>query len=397
MNAIDAIRLDDPSFLLPSPQAEMAALRKEAPVCYDPRTDAWVVARYEDVSFALRHPEIFVSGLGVSPEDRELSGHGPVHGGDFMLATDAPRHTELRAVAQPGYVQPRVRSWEDRLRVRIASVVDLLPRGEVFDAHASIAKTIAITSVCDYLGVPEEDVPWIDEKTALWSPEDSRWSGESPQDYPEGTLERYFAHLLADRTTNPTDDVLSIIAGERGAALSLRAKLMLCIDLIVAGNEPAAAGISGGIHALAEHPDAFTRLREEPELIPTAVNELLRRVSPVPYMCRTAVQDVELGGQLIPAGSFVYLLYASANHDEETWGNPGVLDVARRDAGKLLSFGRGAHTCIGAPLVRQVYRILLEELTARFSQVEIGGDIQIVAGVHMPHLGYLPIVLTGRP
>lgn len=397
MSVIDAIRLDDPSFLLPSPRIEFAALRAESPVCYDPRTDAWLVARYEDVSFVLRHPEIFVSGLGVSPEERAAPGAEPVHGEDFMLATDATRHSELRATVQPGYTGSRLTSAEGRLRTLIAPLVAQLAADEPFDAYATLAKKVAIGSVCAFLGVPDEDVAWVDQASTTWRPGDSPWSGERPDDYPEGSLERYFARLLELRAAQPTDDVLSIVAGTRGSALSLRARLMLCIDLVVAGNEPTAAGISGGLRALAEHAEAYARLTTEPELIPTAINELLRWVSPVPYMCRTAVQDVEVGGQLVPAGSFVYLLYASANQDEQMWGNPEVLDVTRKEAAKHLSFGKGTHTCIGAGLVRQVFRILLEELTARFREITVAGTVQIVAGVHMPHLGHLPIVGTLQP
>jgi cytochrome P450 len=198
----------------------------------------------------------------------------------------------------------------------------------------------------------------------------------------------YFLDRIAERAINPGDDLVSTLATVTvdGEKLDESELMMFCGQLLVAGNETTRNLVSAGLVALAEHPDQWDRLVAQRDLIPSAVEELLRWTTPVISFMRTATVDTTIGGQAIAAGEHLLLLYASANRDEEVFGpTAGVLDVGREPNAQL-AFGFGEHFCLGAALARLEGRIVLEELLDRFRSLEPGGPVSrlestVIAGI----------------
>jgi len=201
--------------------------------------------------------------------------------------------------------------------------------------------------------------------------------------------------VLAERRRAPKDDLVSTLARAEieGAALTDPEILMFCITLLAAGNETTRNLISGGSLLLMRNPEQHQRLLEERRLLPNAIEEMLRWWTPVQSFIRTAVGDTELRGKRIAAGDVLLLLYASANRDEEVWGNDADrFDIGRDHAKKRhLSFGFGEHLCLGAPLARMEARVLFEELLARFPHFESAGEPEMLHSRLMHGVERLPV------
>ncbi|MBS1878155.1 MAG: cytochrome P450 [Actinobacteria bacterium] len=399
MDLPEELRLDSPGFLASRPHRVLAALRRDAPVYFDERTGAWLLSRHDDVLYALRDPRIFSSRYGTSPDEREhpeLVDTHKVVGSEFLLTTDPPRHTELRNIFKPGFSRAAFDSWEVRLRRCVRETLDELPAAEPFDAYENLARTISLMAICDFVGIPRADAGWVRAAAAEWTPAPRLATVSSIATKTNLTLEEYFTYLLADRARQPRDDLLTAIAGRDDDDALLATKLMFCIDTFVAGDEPTAEGIAGGLGALIEYPSQAELLLSDAALVPGAVEEILRWVSPIPLMCRTTMQDVEIRDAVIPANSYVYLLLVAANRDDEVWERADQFEVRRPNAAKNVSFGRNAHACIGAGIVRRVLRVLLEELIARFEGVRAAGPVERRQNKHMPFITKMPVVLEAR-
>jgi cytochrome P450 len=282
-----------------------------------------------------------------------------------------------------------MRAFEVRLRERATVLLDAIPSGEAVDIVAALAVPFPLQVIAELLGIPEDDWPrfhrWSDSFIAA-ADGGAAQSPEVLNDTIEATT--YLLEAVADRRARPRDDLVSELAlveidGDRLADDEL---MMFLVQLLVAGNETTRNLISGGLVALADHPDEWQRLVADRGLIPSAVEELLRWTAPVISFLRTATTDTELGGRPIAAGEPVLLVYASANRDEAEFGpTAGALDVGR-DPNHHLAFGFGTHFCLGAMLARLEGRVLLEELLGRFGHLETAGSVErvpstVIAGV----------------
>ena len=202
----------------------------------------------------------------------------------------------------------------------------------------------------------------------------------------------YFVALTADRRKNPTDDLASVIANATidGRLLNDYDTASYYVIIATAGHDTTSSSIAGGLEALLRHPDQLKRLRDDPSLGATAVEEMIRWVTPVKEFMRTATEDRTVGDQLIPAGDAVYLAYLSANRDEDVFEDPFRFDVARSD-NKHLAFGHGVHFCLGAHLARLELRVFFEELLARVDDLQLAGDPSRSATVFVGGLKHLPL------
>jgi len=207
----------------------------------------------------------------------------------------------------------------------------------------------------------------------------------------------YFMEHLAERRAKPGEDLLSrlVLAEVDGEQLTDAELLGFCMSLLVAGNETTRNLLSGGVLALADHPDQWELLRRDAALIPPAVEELLRWVTPIMTFARTATRDVEVGGTPIKEGDYLLMLYASANRDEAVFGpTAGEVDITRKP-NPHLSFGFGEHFCLGAGLARLEARVLLEQMTARYPSVERAGAVERMPSTLVNGIHHLPLVLGG--
>jgi cytochrome P450 family 142 subfamily A polypeptide 1 len=365
-----AIDLLDGRFYARDPQRELAWLRRHAPVYRDEPRGVWGVALHEDVQRVSKDPETFCSGGSSRPDAPAIPS---------MINMDDPHHKRRRGLVNRGFTPRRVADHEPRIRAICRELIaKVAPRGRC-DFVSEIAAPLPMIVIGDLLGVEPEDrdrlLRWSDEliesTSATASPEVQEAAARAFADYME-----YHRAAVAERRARPRDDLLSVLvhAEVDGERLDDDALLQESLLILVGGDETTRHVISGGMEALIRHPDQRALLAREPGRIPVAVEELLRWVTPIQNMNRTATRDAVLRGQSIRKGDKVLLLYKSANRDEAVFEAPGSFDVTRDPNPHLAFGGYGTHHCLGASLARLELRVMFEELLAALPDLELAGD-----------------------
>ena len=341
------------------------ALRDHDPVHHVADGDHWVLSRFADVFAAARDAATFSSAAGLTTTygEREKAGL------DFapMVMLDPPEHTAFRRLVSRGFTPRRVATIEPAVRAFVVErIEELCAAGDDADLVAGLAKPLPSFVVAHYLGVPPEDRGHFDRWTEAIVGANASGDVFGAADA-VGELAGYFAELVERRRVEPGDDVTTdlVRAELDGAPVPLVAILGFAFTMVAGGNDTVTGLLGGSAELLTAHPDQRRRLIADPDLLPGAVEELLRLTSPVQGLARTTTRDVVLHDRTIPAGRKVLLLYASANRDEREHGpDAEVLDVGRTTE-KHLTFGYGAHHCLGAAAARLQGRVALEELLAR--------------------------------
>jgi cytochrome P450 len=319
----------------------------------------------------------------------------PGEGVTTLVRMDGAEHTAHRGLVASWFRPSRIRQLQDMMRVLARAAVDTMAkRNDAYDFVAEVAMQYPLTAICGLLGVPPEDQHLILRMTQNgFGVEDEEYQrataaeGEATMDFV-----RYFAGVVADRLENPADDLSTALAhatldGERLPPAELFAYFGI---LATAGHDTTSSTIAGGLRALIEDPTQLDRLRAHPELIPTAVEEMIRWVSPVKLFVRTASADTEVGGQPIKAGESVLLLYPAANRDPAVFDDPDRFDVAR-DPNRHLAFGYGSHFCLGAHLARLEAQVFFAELIPRLRSIELAGTPELIKTLFVGGLKHLPI------
>jgi len=366
----DAIRLLDGSFYAGDPHPHYAWLREHAPLYWDPSAEVWGVARHGDVQHVSKHPEIFCSGRSSRPDAPALPS---------MINLDDPLHMRRRNLVNRGFTPRRVKEHEPRIREICRSLIAGVRDRDAFDFVHELAAPLPLLVIGDLLGVREQDhadlLRWSDDLIA-----------GTRQDAPEDVAQRaarafaeytaYNRAVVADRRVHPRDDLVSVLvhAEVDGERLDDDALLHETLLILIGGDETTRHVISGGMEALIRHPDQRRRLAREPGRIPLAVEEMLRWVSPIANMNRTATRDVDLCGQKVRAGDRLLLLYPSANRDARVFADPFRFDVTRDPNPHLAFGGFGAHFCLGASLARLELRVMFEELLRELPSLDLPGD-----------------------
>jgi cytochrome P450 len=367
--------------MLADPYPYYARLRSMAPVYWVDQVGGWVLTRYADVTAVLRSPGASSDRASKTPQQagpafqalNEIRAHS-------MLNTDPPRHTRLRSLVNKAFTPKTVEELAPFIRTFVHKALDgAVARGRM-DVMADLAFPLPATVIAEMLGVPPEDrdrfKQWSDDTTAAVGNLPSNLSPEVLRRSVEGVraLQAYFRDIIARRRAEPRDDLISglIKAQEEGDRLSDQELLANCVLLLNAGHETTTNLIGNGTYALLRHPDQLQRLRDDPSLIPTAVEELLRYDSPVQFTNRILTADMELGGKTLRAGQMVLLLLAAANRDPEQFPDPDRLDVGRVN-NKHVAFGLGPHFCLGAPLARLEGRLVIEALLGRAPHLHLDG------------------------
>jgi cytochrome P450 len=352
-------------------------LREEDPVHQSP-LGFWVLTRYEDVVASLRDPRMVKEPIAAFVAARFGLAAPPTGMGLSMLDRDPPDHTRLRGLVSKAFT-PRV---IERLRPHIQQIVDgLLDRVEgdrSMDLIEQFAYPLPVIVICEMLGVLVAD----HERFKGWGLDIARGLDAImlPPDSPVAersvlarrALAEYFRGLIAERRAAPRDDMLSslIAAEEAGDKLSEDELLATCILLLVAGHETTVNLIGNGSLALLRHPDQMRRLREDPGLIVTAVEELLRFDGPVQRTARIPSEDVTIGGKTIGKGEMVMPFIGAADRDPAQFPDPDRLDIGRQD-NRHIAFGWGIHFCIGAPLARIEGQIAINTLLKRMPKLAL--------------------------
>ncbi len=381
-----------------------ARLREEAPVFRITgfgNEPAWLVTRYDDVSKVLKHASLSKDRFGkMTPEQRAkipwfVNILKPIS--QNMLSKDPPDHTRLRTLVHKAFT-PRL---IERLRSRVQSLTDeLLDAGQRkgrLELVEDFAFLVPVTIIAEMLGVPKGDY----RKFQRWS--NRLISNTNLRDvlFSVPTVlmfTRYLRNLVAQRRASLGDDLISALiqAEEAGDSLSPDELVSMVFLLLVAGHETTVNLIAGGTLALLQNPEQLERLRKNPELIDSAVEELLRYASPVEISTeRFAHEALTVGGVTIAPGELVFAVLASANRDERQFQAPDTLDLGR-EPNRHVSFGLGIHYCLGAPLARLEGRIALQTLVNRFSQLRLAKPEQAIkwrTGAIMRGPKQLPVLL----
>ena len=385
-----AIDFENDAFTDEVPYAMFDWLRQNDPVrWYDwPHGKGyWAITRHDDLVAVHKDTKTFSSETGATA--LEDLAPDAIEARKSMIDTDPPRHTRLRALVNREFTPRAVSAYENLLRELTRVILDeALPLGE-FDFVEHVAAPLPIQVLCRILGVPPEDnlllIDWGDRMIGSTDPAMSDMSYEHPDSDAYRLLPfrspaavelwRYGHGIAEQRRAEPADDIVSklVHAEIDGERLTPREFDVMFLLLVVAGNETTRQAIAHGMLALMEHPEELRRLRDDPSLMPTAVDEIIRWATPVLHFRRTATCDVELRGQTIREGDKVVTWYISANRDELVFDDPYRFDVGRRPNDHV-SFGRGGpHFCLGAHLAKLEVKVMFEELLPRLQSIEPAG------------------------
>jgi cytochrome P450 len=377
--------LNPSSFLNGHPFAAYDEMRQRAPVfahAGDGDTAPfWALTRHADVHAVSHDTERFTSSQGfnmTAASRRSLDPAVAAAMGRNILTYDPPEHAEFKAILMPGFSAANLRRLEEKTATYVAAILDAIEGREEIDLVREVSSILPIKVLCALLGIPDEDQPkiltWTNRMVGADDPDFSPDPSVASQAFFE--VFAYGKWLIEERRKNPKDDLMTLVAQGLigGSQLSDATRDSLCATLIAAGNETTRNAISGALMLLSEAPDQRSALVADPGLVANAVEELLRRFTPVIHMMRTAKTDVDVGGQLVKQGEKVVLLYGAANHDPEAFEDPYRLDIARPNARRHLAFGTGVHLCIGQRLAQMEMRVLLVELLRRFPQFSTIGS-----------------------
>ncbi|MXX18602.1 MAG: cytochrome P450 [Dehalococcoidia bacterium] len=333
-------------------------LRRSSPY-HEPDLDAWVVTRHSDILDILRNPRVFLSSgkTGVDDPSRII----------ILVNDDPPRHTERRALVQ----RPMTRRLNDDLDTwierRVDQLLDAVDPGNV-EAMGDFAVGLPVSVITHLLGIPDEDSHRF---MRMRSPQRGQTQQEREAEFT--AIVGYLRRLVAERRRDPRDDLISeVLAHDRhGPSLQEWEIIGLCITLLVAGNETTSNLIANSLNVLAADPDLWRRLRDQRELVPVFIEEMVRWQSPTQTIFRTTTEATEIGGTRLPAGSVVALGVGAANRDPRVFDHADVMDL-ERDVRDHLGFGSGAHYCIGAPFSRLETEKLLGAMLDRYDRIEPG-------------------------
>jgi cytochrome P450 len=383
---------------LENPYALYSQLRREEPITFSPVLHAYLVSRFEDVRSILSQPDLFSSKDTISPivtlcpqAFAELGKGYPVVAS--FINSDNPDHTRFREPIQKAFAPGRIRALESFLRQRISEMLESF----INDGHAEIISQFAyplpLEVILTMLGIPKEEMTqvkhWCDEWVALILsplPEDRQVSCARST----VSLQHYLLDIVRQRQREPQADIITslietVLPGHK--PLSDAELLASIMGLIVAGHETITRLIGNGLVLLLEEPKRWQRLCERPQDIPLVIEEIIRYHGPVRGFMRTATGPVTLADMSMPAGTKFFLIYSSANRDEEHFASAEEFQMQRKP-NHHLGFGHGIHFCVGAPLARLEGRLMFEALTQRFPDLRLAPGQQLAHNPDLVNYGY---------
>jgi cytochrome P450 len=375
-----------------APHDVLATLRRENPVFrYDDGRfqPVWLLTKRKDIEYVGKNPERFLSGPRTVIY-RDQGFQSPLKGLPHM---DRPEHTLHRRAMQGWFTPKAIRALEDRMQEIAKDIVDDMSRSNECEFVSDVGARLPLKMICELLGIPVEQEP------VVWQLTQDVFSASDPdvavsKDIQDGihNAMAFCAEIAQSRQENPTGDFASTIAnaeidGERMGIREIASHLMIMIS---AGHDTTASAISGGMLALIQFPEQLDMLRDNGELTESAVNEMLRFVTPTTNFVRTASADSEIRGTRINKGDDVCLHFAAANRDEDEFDRPQEFQVDRTP-NRHLTFGIGPHACIGQLLARIEMHALFRELMPRIDNIELGGTPEYVKAFWVTGLKRLPV------
>lgn len=364
-------------------------LRANSPAHWSREANSWVLSRYDDVSAALADPATYSSASGIFPTPPGVDMTELFL--PMLIMSDPPRHTQLRQIVSRAFTPRRIAALEPHIETLVKDLLDQTPEAGNWEFVSGFAGPLPAIVIADMLGVPRDDR----DQFRAWSTtliQSNPVRGEFGAGLDAAAaLYEYFTAFLAERRAHPQDDLMTALvqAEVDGEYLSEEELLGFCLLLLVAGHETTTNLLSNSAVVLAQHPDVRQQLADDPELVPAAVEELLRFDSPVQGLARTLTEPVELHGESMQTGDTVLLLFGSANRDDHAFPHADRFDVNRHPE-RQVAFGRGIHFCLGASLARLEARIALQTLLTRRPDWDV--DLDAAVRLHSgPIRGYISL------
>jgi cytochrome P450 family 142 subfamily A polypeptide 1 len=395
----DDIDLTAGAFYAGDPHDAWTWMRANAPVYYDERNGVWGITRYEDVREISKHPETFSNAGGIRPETPAIP---------MMIDMDDPEHWKRRKLVNRGFTPKRVRAEEPKIRTVCDWIIDQVCEQGECDFVRDIAMALPMIMIGDMLGVAPDDradlLRWSDEML-------SALTGHQTEDElmraatAFGDYTAYATDVIARRREESTDDLMSVLVhaevdGERLAEDEIIHESLL---ILIGGDETTRHVISGGMYQLLVDRDQRDRLVADRALLATAVEEMLRWVTPIKNMCRTVTSDTELRGQHLKAGQKLMLFYPSANRDEDVFPSPFSFDIGRTP-NEHVAFGFGTHFCLGASLARLELHAMFDRLLERLPDMALAEPHEpayraanFVSGYEKMPVRFTPVPALGVP
>jgi cytochrome P450 len=383
----------------------LTRLRTDNPVAWvdsPPYRPFWAITKHEDIMAIERANDLFLSEprplLATAATDDVLKAQQDAGMGiRTLIHMDDPHHRKVRAIGADWFRPKAMRALKVRVDELAKRYVDTMRDvGPECDFVEAIAVNFPLYVILSLLGLPEDDFPRMMQLTQemFGGDDEEHRRGDSTEDLLAVLADffKYFGALTASRRETPTEDLASAIANGRldGELLSDMDTLSYYVIIASAGHDTTKDAISGGLRALIENPGELTRLQNNMDLLPTAVEEMIRWTTPVKEFMRTAAEDTTVRGVPIAKGESVYLTYVSGNRDEDVFNDPFRFDVGR-DPNKHLAFGYGVHFCLGAALARMEMNSLFAELVPRLESIELAGEPELSATTFVGGLKHLPI------
>ncbi len=377
-------------------------LRREDPIHFVEKGyggDFWAVTRYQDIVDIESNTDVFKNGQKLIMGSENESGFR------MIVNMDPPDHSLHRAIGNK-YFMPRGIEWVKRYAEEIVNeTLDKVMQrnGDIIDLQADVANTVPTAVISAFLGAPRELWPslieWTNQIINAADPNVAKDQGTfALLAQAAGEIIRVHAETFADRRTNPRDDLMTGLVQARvnGQPLTDVELASWGMILTTAGHETTQSTFSMGVHALLQHPDQLAKLKANLDLLPRAIEELLRYLSPAIHFCRTPDRDVEVGGKLVRAGQPMVMFYPSANRDENVFADPDRLDIERYP-NRHLAFGYGAHQCLGMHLARLELSVMLEHFLKRVDSIEMMGPAENVFSNAVGGYKHLPVRMTVKP
>jgi cytochrome P450 len=403
MTSVDPLRLIDPQAYAEHgyPTREWAALRRSNPVAHfevEGWPAFWAITKHKDIVEVSKQPDKFLNEPGmtfvpnIGLEQQELSKQIKT-----IINMDPPEHRAYRGIATSHFTPRAIQRMAPIVQEVATQLVDSLGREGEADLIPDFASIHPLKVICRILGAPEEAEPMVlrltNELFGNADPEFKR-EGEHMEAMKSLFMDfwSYFGELMADRRSNPKEDLLSVFANAKidGKPMGDLETMGYCLVAFTAGHETTRGGIGGGLQILAERPDLREQWAQNLDQTPLAIDEIIRFVTPVNHMVRTAAADYELGGQKIRTGDKLVLFYASANRDEDVFEDGDEIRLDRHP-NRHLAFGVGEHFCLGAHLARLTSGTLFSELVSRLELLEPAGVAERTASNLVPGFKHLPL------
>jgi cytochrome P450 len=385
------------------PYPTYARMREEAPLYHNEEHDFWVLSRHGDLHKAFRTDDVFSNRMGVSLDPSSWNENA--HLVTSFLGMDAPEQTRLRKLVSRGFTPKRVADLEPRIREISAAYLDAAVAKGSFDWIGEFAGKFPMDVISEMLGVPEADRDEVRRYADLLVVREDGLRDVPPAGFEAAMwLFSYYGELLADRRTNPTDDLVSALisvsqeAEEGEARMSDQELTAFLFLMVVAGNETTTKLLGNAVASISRHPDQRADVFADGSLVEPWIEETLRYEASSQLLGRLTVKDFTVDGVTCPAGSKLMFNIGAANHDHDVFTDAEEFDL-HRDKGELakhIAFGGGRHYCLGANLARLEANIALEQLVERCSSIEVTGEPQRFYSANVRGYAALPVTVTAR-